>query len=116
MPVGIGSTDFTLDVAAPVSSIRVVSGPSRPHAPLADGAVAWRAISHLSLNYLSLVDSSEREGAAALRELLELYAPAGDASARRQIEGIRSVIGETGGARGCRMPGRSRSAVVSRPR
>ncbi|AMY08117.1 type VI secretion protein, family [Luteitalea pratensis] len=91
MPVGLGSTDFTLDVAAPVSSIRVLNGPSRPYAPLADGAVAWRAISHLSLNYLSLVDSSEREGAAALRELLELYAPTGDASARRQIEGIRSV-------------------------
>ena len=50
------------------------------HAPLADGAVAWRAISHLSLNYLSLVNSTPQEGAAALRELLELYAP----SARRQ--------------------------------
>jgi type VI secretion system protein ImpG len=91
MPVGLGATDFTLDVAAPVASIRAVSGPSRPFAPLADGAVAWRAINHLSLNYLSLVDTSEREGAAALRELLDLYAPKGDASARRQIEGVRSV-------------------------
>ena len=27
---GVGKTDFTLDVAAPVKSIRVVSGPSRP--------------------------------------------------------------------------------------
>ena len=60
------------------TSIRVVSGPSRPHAPLADGAVAWRAISHLSLNYLSLVNTTPQEGAAALRELLELYAPAAD--------------------------------------
>ena len=91
MPVGLGTTDFTLDVTAPVAGVRALSGPSRPYGPLADGAVAWRAISHLSLNYLSLVNASEREGAAALRELLGLYAPAADASARRQIEGIRSV-------------------------
>jgi type VI secretion system protein ImpG len=91
MPVGLGRSDFTLDAAAPVERIRVVSGPSRPHAPLADGAVAWRAISHLSLNYLSLVDATEQEGASALREMLELYAPGADDSARKQIEGIRSV-------------------------
>lgn len=91
MPVGLGKSDFTLDVAAPLAAIRVVSGPSRPHAPLADGAISWRAISHLSLNYLSLVDSTRQEGAAALRDLLELYAPAADASARRHIDGVRSV-------------------------
>jgi type VI secretion system protein ImpG len=91
MAMGVGKSDFSLDVAAPVSSIRVVSGPSRPYAPLVDGAVAWRAISHLSLNYLSLVNSTAQEGAAALRDLLELYAASTDASARKQIEGIRSV-------------------------
>jgi type VI secretion system protein ImpG len=58
---------------------------------LADGAVAWRAISHLSLNYLSLTQSTPEGGAAALRDLLELYAANADVSARRQIEGIRSV-------------------------
>ena len=61
MPMGIGKSDCTLDVAAPVTSIRVISGPSRPYAPLADGVAAWRAISHLSLNYLSLVNSSAEE-------------------------------------------------------
>jgi type VI secretion system protein ImpG len=91
MPVGIGTSDLSLDVAAPVASIRVVSGPSRPYAPLADGAVSWRAISHLSLNYLSLAQSTPHEGAAALRDLLELYAASADVSARKQIEGIRSV-------------------------
>jgi type VI secretion system protein ImpG len=91
MPLGAGRTDLTLEVAAPVSSVRVVSGPSRPYAPLADGAVAWRAISHLSLNYLSLVQSTAEQGAAALRDLLQLYAPDADVSARRQIEGIRST-------------------------
>ena len=91
MPVGIGKSDFTLDVAAPVTTIRVIAGPSRPYAPLADGAVSWRAISHLSLNYLSLVNVSEHEGAGALRDLLELYASSSDVSARKQIDSIRSV-------------------------
>jgi type VI secretion system protein ImpG len=68
-----------------------VSGPSRPYAPLADGAVAWRAISHLSLNYFSVVNASPEQGASALRELLGLYAPAADQAARKQIEGIRVV-------------------------
>ncbi len=91
MPVGVGTTDLLLDAAAPVASIRVVSGPGRPYGPLVDGAVAWRAISHLSLNYLSLVDATAREGATALRDLLQLYAPGANASARKQIDGVRSV-------------------------
>ncbi len=91
MPMGIGKSDCTLDVAAPVTSIRVISGPSRPYAPLADGAAAWRAISHLSLNYLSLVNSTAEEGAKALRELLQLYATPAEEGMRRQVDGIRSV-------------------------
>ena len=86
-----GLTDFSLDAAAPVSSIRTVSGPTRPQAPLAEGSVSWRAINHLSLNYLSLVQSTPDSGAAALRELLGLYASDADSSAKRQIEGLRSV-------------------------
>jgi type VI secretion system protein ImpG len=91
MPVGSAKSDLSLDIAAPVTGIRVIAGPSRPQAPLVDGPVAWRAISHLSLNYLSLVDASAREGATGLRDLLELYAPGTDAAARRQIDGLRSV-------------------------
>ena len=62
MPIGIGTSDLSLDVAAPLAEHPRVSGPSRPYAPLADGAVSWRAISHLSLNYLSLVQSTPEEG------------------------------------------------------
>jgi type VI secretion system protein ImpG len=91
MAVGVAKSDLSLDLAAPVASIGVASGPSRPYAPLADGAVAWRAISHLSLNYLSLVNASEPEGAKALRELLGLYSAGGDAGAKKLIEGVRSV-------------------------
>ena len=91
MPKGAGRTDLSLDVAAPIDSVRIVSGPSRPYSPLAEGSVSWRAISHLSLNYLSLVQATPHEGAAALRDLLELYVAGPDHSARRQIEGIRSI-------------------------
>jgi type VI secretion system protein ImpG len=91
MPIGLGQSDFTLNIAAPVTSVRVIGNPSRPYSALADRAIAWRAISHLSLNYLSLVDATGPQGASALRDLLELYASTTDVSARRQIEGILSV-------------------------
>jgi type VI secretion system protein ImpG len=91
MPIGVAKTDFTLDAAAPVQAIRCAKGPSKPYSPLAAGTMAWRAVSLLSLNYLSLLDASEREGAAALRELLQLYAANVEAAAPRQIEGVRSV-------------------------
>jgi len=91
MPVGAGSTDFTLDAEAPVTAVRCVAGPSRPLPSFAEGPAAWRLLDHLSLNYASLVDTNEQEGARALRELLALYCPADDAAAHRQVEGLRSV-------------------------
>ena len=91
MPLGVSKSDFALDIAAPVVAIKCVGGPSRPFSPLAAGSVSWRAISHLSLNYLSLMNSTEMEGAAALRDMLELYAVTADAAAKRQIAGIKSV-------------------------
>ena len=91
MPTGLGDTDFTLDIAAPVNAIRVLGRPSPPYSPVAEGVQAWRAISHLSLNYLSMMDVTPATGAAALRDVLELYAPASDVGSKRQIEGLRSV-------------------------
>jgi type VI secretion system protein ImpG len=91
MPLHVGKTDFTLANAAPLQAIRCIRGPSKPLAPLGEGPLAWRFISHLSLNYLSLLDSSESDGAAALREMLSLYAASGDAAMKKQIDGVRSV-------------------------
>jgi len=91
MPVGAGETGFSLDIAAPVAAVRCIKGPSRPAAPNWDGAAAWRFISHLSLNYLSLMNTGEREGAAALRQMLTLYATAGESGMARQIEALRGV-------------------------
>ncbi|WP_250517085.1 type VI secretion system baseplate subunit TssF [Caballeronia sp. INDeC2] len=91
MPLGRGETDFTLELEAPVSSVRCVAPPSRPLPSHAQGAVAWRLLSHLSLNYASLVDDRDGSGARAMRDLLALYAPEGDSAAARQIEGLRSI-------------------------
>ena len=91
MPRGLGQSDFTLSIAAPVTSVRAICNPSAPYSALADRQISWRAISHLSLNYLSLVDATGAQGGAALRDLLELYATTTDVSAKRQIEGILSV-------------------------
>src|SRR6202023_627720 len=46
---------------------------------------------HRSLNYLSLMDTPPSAGAAALGDILELYAPVSDASAKRQGEALRAV-------------------------
>lgn len=91
MPLGVGKTDFVLDMAAPVEAVRVVKGPSRPYAAIREGSASWKFVNQLSLNYLSLLDTDEREGAAALRDLLVLYAQSADASLVKQIDGLRSV-------------------------
>jgi type VI secretion system protein ImpG len=90
MPTG-GQSDFILDAAAPVRAVRCVGLPSRPVEPILDGSAAWRCISHLSLNYLSLTDLNEQDGAAALREMLRLYARDTESVVRRYLEGVRSV-------------------------
>jgi len=97
MPVGKLATDFTLESGAPVESIRCLAGPTRPKpAPIfSDGDFVWRLVSHLTLNYLSVVNSDERQGATALRDLLKLYGDAGDAPVRKQIEGVKNVASQT---------------------
>jgi len=91
MPVGRGDADFTLASGAPVGSVRCLAGPTPPRPSHAHGDTAWRLISHLTLNYLSLADSDARQGAVALRELLALYGDLADAAVRKQIDGVCSI-------------------------
>ncbi|WNW12471.1 type VI secretion system baseplate subunit TssF [Pseudomonas sp. DTU_2021_1001937_2_SI_NGA_ILE_001] len=84
-----GASDFTLADSAPVSAIRCLAGPSRPRASHAHDNKAWRLISQLSLNHLSLAEQGQ--GAAALREMLRLYGDDQDAALQLQIEGLREV-------------------------
>lgn len=89
--LGQANTDFTMEASAPVQSVRCLAGPTMPRPSWAERSAAWRLISHLSLNYLSLLDHDAQQGAAALRDLLLLYSDAGEAAVRKQIDGVRSV-------------------------
>lgn len=89
MPIGGGASDFTLVSSAAVAKIEVLRGPTRPSPSFAERELAWRLISHLSINYLSLADQDAGALPQTLRRLLELYGAAADDVARRQIEGIR---------------------------
>jgi type VI secretion system protein ImpG len=92
MARGAGDTDFFTDISGPFKKeIRILGEPTPPRPTFAVGNTAWRLISHLSLNYLSLVDTDERQGAAAFRDLLKLYVDDNDALRRRQIEGVKSI-------------------------
>jgi len=102
MAKGVGRTDFTLETSAPVSAVRIVQGPTLPRPSLVlagmdpenpqgvSGRFAWRLISHLSLNLLSLQDRGE-SGADGLREILRLYADPTDRQVSKQIEGVRNI-------------------------
>jgi type VI secretion system protein ImpG len=103
MAKGVGRTDFSMDVSAPVNAIRILEGPTLPRPSLvlagqdperpqmASGRFAWRLISHLSLNYLSLLDSGPDAGAQGLRDILKLYTDPNDRQMLKQIDGLRSI-------------------------
>ena len=111
MPIGGDTTDFTLEVGAPVQSVRCLVGPTRPRPSAVHGDTAWKLISHLSLNYLSITDRDGAgiDGAEALREMLRLYADQSDASLARQVDGVRSIASAPVVRR---LPGGGQSAIV----
>jgi type VI secretion system protein ImpG len=90
-PVGQADTDLTMMESAPVDAIRFVAGPSRPTPAIAEREITWRLISHLSLNFLTLTDVDAAQGAAALRQLLELYARLGAPGTDAQISAIQNL-------------------------
>jgi type VI secretion system protein ImpG len=94
MPVGVGDTDFSPEVSSPIRSARCLVGPTRPRAALSfgTGEAAWRLVNHLSLNYASLANDPKRGGAAAMREMLALYADMTEPHIRKQIDGLQSVV------------------------
>jgi len=94
MPVGKKDTDFKLDVGAPVECIRCLHGPTIPKPSRAHFKDAWRLVSNLNLNYLSLDSTCIDDGLSAasmLRQMLELFCDSNRSSDARQLEGILSV-------------------------
>jgi len=101
LPIGQGGADFHLldDVSL---SLVCVSGPTRPRESVVSqmrtrsevasvGLVTWRLINMLSLNNLGLVERGAGRNAAALREMLLLFADFVEDATERKIRGVRSV-------------------------
>ncbi len=79
--------DFSMETAAPVSRINSLIKPLQTRRPSLEGALQWRLVSHLSLNYMSIVQGGEE----ALREILSLYDFDNSPATRQQINGIVSI-------------------------
>ena len=87
LPFGNPQGDFELDGNAPVSRIVALRKPTPTLRPGSARGSLWSLISHLSLNYLSLVE----QGKTALQTLLRLSDFTASASSRTLLDGITSV-------------------------
>ncbi len=85
--IPIGSlSKLTMPAGLPIKTAQIIAGPTKPVMRLVDGELAWRMLSHLTLNYESLFAS---EGATGqLSKMLGLYVGVGDTSGKRVIESI----------------------------
>ncbi len=102
---GAQRTDLSIPGHGVVKRVRLLRKPSpSQRSPLGRG-VQWRLISHLSLNYMSIVDS----GVAALQEMLALYNLSDAAANGRQIQGI---VGISSAPAVTRVAGRDFSGLV----
>jgi len=84
-------SDFTMEITGPIVSVNCLTAPTAPRPARAEGALAWKIISHFSLNYLSLLDGPGNEGALALKQLLRLYFDDSDEIFHKQVERIDST-------------------------
>jgi type VI secretion system protein ImpG len=87
LPFGSENGDFEMTGAAAIKKIVALHKPTRTLRPPLDGKTLWSLISHLSLNYLSIVD----DGKEALQKILELYDFSDSPESKKQIGGITSV-------------------------
>jgi type VI secretion system protein ImpG len=78
---------FECDLSAPVTSVKTISK-TPPRLSHVQGRMHWRVISHFALNYRSLLSSDGEAGAAALQELLRLYAPEENGIEAAQIRAL----------------------------
>ena len=94
MMTGSSVEDFTLwESGAPIESIDCLAGPTEPKMAHPGGEHAWRLISHLSLNYLTLMQSPGTDEPSAIKALLKLYSNFSTPTISKQIEGLISIEG-----------------------
>jgi type VI secretion system protein ImpG len=89
LPFGDENGDFDLEGSSAIARIVALRKPTPTLRPAVGRDALWRLISHLSLNYLSLVE----EGREALQEILRLY-QASSPQLEQQVDGILDVRSE----------------------
>jgi type VI secretion system protein ImpG len=87
LPFGNQDSDFEMEGAVAMKRIVALRKPTAPVRPPLGKGVLWRLVSHLSLNYLSLVE----EGKDALQEVLRLYDVGRTAYSQNVIQSIINV-------------------------
>ncbi len=87
LPFGNQDSDFEMEGAAPMKRIVALRKPTAPVRPALGKSVLWRLVSHLSLNYLSLV----QEGKDSLQEILRLYDVGRTAYSQNVIQSVLEI-------------------------
>ncbi|MEZ5306141.1 MAG: type VI secretion system baseplate subunit TssF [Pyrinomonadaceae bacterium] len=90
LPFGNKDGDFEIEGTAMVSRVRCLTKPTETIRPPRYKGAQWRLISHLNLNYLSIVESTDGKP-EALREILELYNYSDSSAIHKQIMGITGI-------------------------
>jgi type VI secretion system protein ImpG len=90
LPFGGKDGDFEVEGTALLSRAKCITKPTETIRPPQRRSAQWRLISHLNLNFLSLVNSPEGSP-EALQEILHLYNFNDSSVTRKQILGITSV-------------------------
>ncbi|MFV3074848.1 type VI secretion system baseplate subunit TssF [Niveispirillum fermenti] len=88
---GQGMLDLHPEEPAPVEAVHCLTRLTPPRRLTAEGGIAWRLVSLVSLNLLSLLDRDPAAAAARLRDLLHLHADSADPAVPDQIDLLRSV-------------------------
>ena len=84
LPMGNERGDFELEGISSIKRIVALRKPSASVRPPTGKGMLWRLISHLSLNYLSIVE----EGKESLQEILRLYTFGESGYNERQVAGL----------------------------
>jgi type VI secretion system protein ImpG len=88
LPFGNESGDFELEgIAASLRKIVALRKPTATLRPPTGKRALWNLVSHLSLNYLSLVE----DGKEGLQQILHLYNFSESAHSKSQIAGINAL-------------------------
>ncbi len=90
LPFGGREGDFEVEGSGLLSKARCLTKPTETLRPARRRALQWRLISHLNLNYLSIIES-QNGTPEALQEILHLYNFDDASATRKQILGITGI-------------------------